>query len=124
MLELEGPLQKIRVKVPRTHYCSVADIYREPSQISRILDTEQVFIHPVEHHAFKPFEVDLSSDYIEKNLRDIFYKSAGVNLNSIPTIVMERIKNGIPYRDGGIYPHEFRCYFMLKDGGVSQSDLS
>lgn len=108
---LKAQLNQMGVKVPRTDYCSVADIYHNPKIISQKIGSSVVFVHPVEHHAFKPFEVDLTSDFIEKNILDIFYKKAGINFNSIPVIVMEKINNGLLYTDGNSYPHEFRCYF-------------
>lgn len=100
------------VIVPATYRCTAADLMSHPEEVTRILGSEKVFVHPTVHHGFKPFELDLASCLSKTIIQETFTKLGGPALERIPLVVMERVPNRIEF-DGKDYAHEVRAYFVL-----------
>lgn len=113
--EKREELAEIGVFVPRTYACNAKDLVESAAlrdEIADVLDTQQVFIHPVREHVFKPFEVNL--EYANAaTLLGMTLQKAGCVEGKSTVLVMERVNNYIPFA-GKEYPHEIRTYFLAQ----------
>ena len=103
-------LADIGIRVPRTYRTTARMLADSPSDAVAAIGTTEAFVHPIVHHGFKPFGVDLASNLTRTVIQETFSRP-GNPLDKQSVVVMERIPNLVS-AGGKQYPHEVRAYFV------------